>query len=72
MTSSDPFKVLIADKIADEGIDLVRAVADVDIALNQSEDELCKKIENFRPGQILESIKKGVTTGGGPCFFLHN
>ena len=51
MTSSDPFKVLIADKIADEGIDLVRAVADVDIALNQSEDELCKKIENYDPSK---------------------
>ena len=47
MTTSESFKVLIADKIASEGIDLVRTVADVDIVLEQSEEELCKIIENY-------------------------
>ena len=47
MTTSESFKVLIADKIASEGIDLVQTVADVDIVLEQSEDELCKIIENY-------------------------
>ena len=37
MTTSESFKVLIADKIASEGIDLVQTVADVDIVLEQSE-----------------------------------
>ena len=47
MTTSESFKVLIADIIASEGIDLVRTVADVDIVLEQSEDELSKIIENY-------------------------
>ena len=38
---------MIADKIASEGIELIRTVAKVDIALNQSEEELCKTIGNY-------------------------
>lgn len=38
---------MIADKIASEGIDLVRTVADVDVVLEQSENELCEIIGNY-------------------------
>ncbi|MEN6357788.1 MAG: phosphoglycerate dehydrogenase [Armatimonadota bacterium] len=61
-------KVLVSDKLAKEGIDILKQVADVDVNTGLSEDELCKIIGEYdglviRSGttvtaKILESAKK--------------
>lgn len=61
-------KVLVSDKLAKEGIDILKQVADVDVNTGLSEDELCKIIGDYdglviRSGttvtaKILESAKK--------------
>ena len=60
-------KVLVSDKLAAEGIDILKTVADVDVNTGLSEDELCAIIGNYdalviRSGtqvtaKVLESAK---------------
>jgi len=40
-------KVLVSDKLAQEGVDILRQVAEVDIKTGLSEDELCNIIGNY-------------------------
>src|SRR5512133_1083593 len=40
-------KVLISDKLAQEGIDILKKVADVDVKTGLPEDELCKIIGEY-------------------------
>lgn len=61
-------KVLVSDKLASEGIDILKQVAEVDVNTGLSEDELCKIIGDYdglviRSGtqvteKVLESAKK--------------
>ena len=61
-------KVLVSDKLAQEGIDILRKVAEVDVNTGLSEDELCKIIGEYdalaiRSGtqvtaKVLEAAKK--------------
>ena len=61
-------KVLVSDKLAQEGIDILRKVAEVDVKTGLSEDELCKIIGDYdalaiRSGtqvtaKVLEAAKK--------------
>jgi D-3-phosphoglycerate dehydrogenase len=40
-------RVLVSDKLAQEGIDILKRVADVDVKTGLSEDELCKVIGDY-------------------------
>ncbi len=40
-------KVLVSDKLAQEGVDILKQVADVDVKTGLSEDELCKIIGGY-------------------------
>ncbi len=61
-------KVLVSDKLAQEGIDILKQVAEVDVKTGLSEDELCDIIGDYDAlvirsgttvnGQILEHAKK--------------
>lgn len=61
-------KVLVSDKLAQEGVDILKKVADVDVNTGLSEDELCKIIGDYdalviRSGtqvtaKVLEAAKK--------------
>jgi len=61
-------KVLVSDKLAQEGVDILKKVADVDIKTGLPEDELCKIIGDYdalviRSGtqvtaKVLEAAKK--------------
>ena len=44
MTLTEPFRVLVAEKIADTGVDMLRERFDVDLGTDWSRDELLERI----------------------------
>ena len=61
-------KVLVKEKIADTGVDLLRANFDVDLGLEMSDEELREKIGELRrdPDPLGDEDDAGADRAGRP------
>jgi D-3-phosphoglycerate dehydrogenase len=57
MTLTEPFRVLVAEKIAAPGVDLLRERFDVDLGTDWSRDELLERIGGYH-GMLIRSATK--------------
>jgi D-3-phosphoglycerate dehydrogenase / 2-oxoglutarate reductase len=57
MTLTEPFRVLVAEKIAATGVDMLRERFDVDLGLDWSRDELLERISGYH-GMLIRSATK--------------
>jgi len=57
MTLTEPFRVLVAEKIADSGVDLLRERFDVDLGTSWSREELADRIGSYH-GILIRSATK--------------
>ena len=54
MTLTEPFRVLVAEKIADTGVDMLRERFDVDLGTDWSRDDLLERIGSYH-GILIRS-----------------
>ena len=57
MTLTEPFRVLVAEKIAATGVDMLRERFDVDLGTDWSRDELLERIGGYH-GMLIRSATK--------------
>jgi D-3-phosphoglycerate dehydrogenase len=57
MTLTEPFRVLVAEKIAATGVEMLRERFDVDLGLDWSRDELLERIGGYH-GMLIRSATK--------------
>jgi len=57
MTLTEPFRVLVAEKIAAPGVDMLRERFDVDLGLDWSRDELLERISGYH-GMLIRSATR--------------
>jgi D-3-phosphoglycerate dehydrogenase len=57
MTLTEPFRVLVAEKIAAPGVDMLRERFDVDLGTDWSRDELLERIAGYH-GMLIRSATK--------------
>ncbi len=57
MTLTEPFRVLVAEKIAATGVDMLRERFDVDLGTDWSRDELLERIGSYH-GMLIRSATK--------------
>ncbi len=57
MTLTEPFRVLVAEKIADPGVDMLRERFDVDLGTDWSRDELLERIGGYH-GILIRSATR--------------
>jgi D-3-phosphoglycerate dehydrogenase len=57
MTLIEPFRVLVAEKIADTGVDMLREQFDVDLGTDWSRDDLLERIGSYH-GILIRSATK--------------
>jgi len=57
MTLTQPFRVLVAEKIAETGVDMLRERFDVDLGTDWSRDDLIARIGSYH-GILIRSATK--------------